>query len=81
MPGAWQEAIDGIKASLRNGLRVQFNTTVTQENFYDIGNILALGEELRVKMTQLFFLVPTGRGTEVEDVSPAIYEKMIRQVL
>ena len=81
MPGAWQGAIDGIKASLRNGLRVQFNTTVTQENFEDIGNILTLGEELGVKMVQLFFLVPTGRGTEVEDVSPAMYEKMIRQVL
>ena len=81
MPGAWQGAIDGIKASLRNGLRVQFNTTVTQENFEDIGNILTLGEELGVKMVQLFFLVPTGRGTDVEDVSPAMYEKMIRQVL
>jgi radical SAM protein with 4Fe4S-binding SPASM domain len=81
MPGAWAGAIEGIKASLRNGLRVQFNTTVTQENFDDIGNILALGEELGVKMVQLFFLVPTGRGTEVEDVSPAMYEKMIRQVL
>ena len=81
MPGAWAGAIAGIKASLRNGLRVQFNTTVTQENFDDIGNILALGEELGVKMVQLFFLVPTGRGTEVEDVSPAMYEKMIRQVL
>ncbi len=81
MPGAWEGAIEGIKASLRNGLRVQFNTTVTQENFDDIENILALGEGLGVKMVQLFFLVPTGRGTEVEDVSPAMYEKMIRQVL
>ena len=43
MPGAWAGAIAGIKASLMNGLRVQFNTTVTQENFDAIGNILALG--------------------------------------
>ncbi len=81
MSGAWEGAIEGIKASLRNGLRVQFNTTVTQENFDDIENILTLGEELGVKMVQLFFLVPTGRGMEVEDVSPVMYEKMIRQVL
>ena len=81
VPGSWQKAIDGIKASIRNGLGVQFNTTVTVQNFDDIDNILDLAESLGVKDLHLFFLVPTGRGTEVEDITPEMYEKMIRQVL
>ena len=81
VPGSWQKAIDGIKASIRNGLGVQFNTTVTVQNFDDIDNILDMAEGLGVKDLHLFFLVPTGRGTEVEDITPEMYEKMIRQVL
>ena len=79
--GAWMKAIEGIKACLRNGVGVQFNTTVTQQNFDDIGDILELAESLGVKDLHLFFLVPTGRGTGVEDITPEMYETMIRKVL
>jgi radical SAM protein with 4Fe4S-binding SPASM domain len=81
VPRAWEKAIEGVKACTRNGVRVQFNTTVTQQNFDDIENILSLAEDMGVGNLQLFFLVPTGRGKDVEDVSPAMYERMIRQVL
>jgi radical SAM protein with 4Fe4S-binding SPASM domain len=79
--GAWKNAIEGIKACLRNGVGVQFNTTVTLQNFDDIDNILQLAESLGVKDLHLFFLVPTGRGTEIEDITPVMYEQMIRKVL
>lgn len=81
VPGSWAKAMEGIKACLRNGLGVQFNTTVTVQNFDDIDNILKLAEGLGVKDMHLFFLVPTGRGTEVEDITPTMYEEMIRNVL
>jgi radical SAM protein with 4Fe4S-binding SPASM domain len=81
LPGAWEMAINGVNACMRNGVGVQFNTTVTVQNFDDIDNILKLAERLGVKDLHLFFLVPTGRGTELEDITPTMYETMIRQVL
>lgn len=79
--GSWAKSIEGINACMRNGVDVQFNTTVTQQNFDDIGNILSLAENLGVKDLHLFFLVPTGRGTEIEDITPSMYEEMLRKVL
>ncbi len=81
LEGAWAKAIEGVKACQRNGIAVRFNTTVTQENFKEIDKILELAEELGLLDVQLFFLVPTGRGKEVEDITPAMYEKMIEDVL
>jgi len=79
--GAWQKAIEGAKACQRNGIAVRFNTTVTQQNFDDIENILALAEDMNLQDVQLFFLVPTGRGKEVVDITPEMYEQMIEDVL
>lgn len=79
--GAWEQSIGGVKACIRNRVGVQFNTTVTQQNYNDIETILFMAESLGVTDCHLFFLVPTGRGKNVEDISPSMYERMIRDVL
>ncbi|MCB2172883.1 radical SAM protein [archaeon] len=79
--GAWERAIEGTKACQRNGIAVRFNTTVTQQNFNEIEDILELADSLGLLDVQLFFLVPTGRGKEVEDITPEMYEDMIKDVL
>jgi MoaA/NifB/PqqE/SkfB family radical SAM enzyme len=75
--GSWQRAVDAIKALKRNGVIVQVNTTVTQQNYNQIGDIFALAEKLGAENFHLFFLVPTGRGARIEDITPEMYEKMI----
>ncbi len=79
--GAWRSAISGVKACTRNGIKVQFNTTVTRENYNDIDNIVSLAKSIDVKDLHLFFLVPTGRGSNIQDITPLMYEKMIKKVL
>ncbi len=76
--GSWQKAIDAIKALKKNRILVQVNTTVTQENHSDIDNIMTLTEQLGVENFHLFFLVPTGRGAKLTDISPTSYENMIK---
>jgi radical SAM protein with 4Fe4S-binding SPASM domain len=76
--GSWQKAIDAIKALKENGVLVQVNTTLTQQNYNEIDNIMTLSEKLGVENFHLFFLVPTGRGTKIVDISPAMYESMIK---
>lgn len=75
--GSWQKAVEAIKALKRSGIIVQVNTTVTQQNYSQIGEIFALSEKLGAENFHLFFLVPTGRGVKIEDITPDMYEKMI----
>jgi radical SAM protein with 4Fe4S-binding SPASM domain len=76
--GSWQKAINAIKALKQNNILVQVNTTVTQQNHSEIDQIMTLTEELGVENFHLFFLVPTGRGTKIADISPSMYEDMIK---
>lgn len=76
--GSWQKAIDAIKVLRENNVLVQVNTTLTQQNYDEIDDILSLSEKLGVENFHLFFLVPTGRGGKITDISPQMYEDMIK---
>jgi len=76
--GSWNRAITAIKALKKNDVVVQVNTTVTKQNYDEIDDIMTLAEELEVENFHLFFLVPTGRGVKMDDISPVMYENMIR---
>jgi radical SAM protein with 4Fe4S-binding SPASM domain len=75
---SWEKAIGAIKALQENGVLVQINTTLTQQNYNQIDDIMSLAENLGVENFHLFFLVPTGRGVKMTDISPAKYENMIK---
>ncbi len=79
--GAWQKAVNAIKNLKDEGILIQVNTTVTKENYSEIGQILDFVERLGVENFHLFFLVPTGRGARLEDITPEMYENMIMQTL
>lgn len=75
--GSFQMTVDGWKAALDVGLRLQLNTTVTRYNLNDLPNIFRLVQSLGVMTWSLFFLVPTGRGRVEDEVSPREYEDIM----
>jgi radical SAM protein with 4Fe4S-binding SPASM domain len=75
--GAWEKAVDACKALRKNNVLVQVNTTLTQQNYNQIDDIMSLAESIGVENFHLFFLVPTGRGAKIADISPQKYEDMI----
>ncbi len=79
--GSWKRALEGIDACIKKDISVQVNTTVTQQNYDEIDDIMALAEKHGASAFHLFFLVPTGRGKAIEDISPDMYEQMIEGVL
>ncbi len=79
--GAWKRALEGIAACRRNGIAVQVNTTVTQQNYGEIYEIMKLAERVGATAFHLFFLVPTGRGVKMKDISAEKYEQMLAEVL
>ncbi len=75
--GAWEKAVNACTALRKNNVLVQVNTTLTQQNYSQIDDIMSLAEGIGVENFHLFFLVPTGRGKKMADISPQKYEDMI----
>lgn len=79
--GCWERAVNAIKALKKAGIEVQVNCVVTRQNYDEVDDIMALAERLGVDNFHLFFLVPTGRGNGIRDISPEMYEEMIQSTL
>ncbi len=76
-PGAWEGAMRGIEACKRQGLPFQIHTTAMRENKAEIPEILALAHRMGAKVFHLFFLVCTGRGERMADLTPEEYEALL----
>jgi radical SAM protein with 4Fe4S-binding SPASM domain len=79
--GCWEHAINAIKSLKKSSIQVQVNCTVTKQNYDEVDDIMSLAEALGVENFHLFFLVPIGRGTDIEDITPRMYEDMITSTL
>jgi MoaA/NifB/PqqE/SkfB family radical SAM enzyme len=73
--GSWEKAVNACNALRKNNVLVQVNTTLTQQNYSQIDDIMSLAEKIGVENFHLFFLVPTGRGTQTADISPKNMKK------
>jgi radical SAM protein len=77
VPGSFELTVNGWKAAREIGLKLQVNTTVTRYNLTDLPQLFKLVQELGSMTWSLFFLVPTGRGLEQDEISPAEYEAVM----
>jgi radical SAM protein with 4Fe4S-binding SPASM domain len=75
--GAWEKAVSAIKVCGKEGLSVQINTVVTGKNHDELPQLIAYARDLGAKVFSPFFLVCTGRGEEMTDLSPQQYEKVL----
>ena len=81
--GSWNKAVNGIKNSIDAGLKVQINTTLTGNNFEQFEDVVDLATNMGVGSVHPFFLVPTGRGVNIEQDSLKRdkYFQMIKMVM
>lgn len=75
--GAWESAVKAIHICRERGLSVQINTVVTQENYNELSNMADYAENIGAKVFSPFFLVCTGRGEEITDITPEQYENIL----
>ncbi len=69
VPGAFDAALRGLRCARNAGLGVQINTTVCRLNMAQLPAILDLAEREGAATLDCFFLVPTGRGRALKDLS------------
>ncbi len=77
-PGAWQAAVAGIESARRAGLDVQIQMTLTRDNLEELPQVVDFTRDAGAKVLTVFFLVCTGRGQELVDLTPEEYEGALR---
>ena len=70
VPGHFNDTLKAVTSLKRCGFTVQINTTVMAPNLEELADIAVLMQELGVDIWEVFFLIATGRGTEVIASSP-----------
>ena len=76
--GAWQNTVEGAQILNRTGLPFIVQTTAGSHNRGALEAIADFAyEQLAAKVWNLYFLVPTGRGQFVSDITPAQYDDVL----
>lgn len=77
LSGAFAMAVRGIEILLAHGIPVQVNTTVAAANIHEMALFPEFLERIGIVAWHVFFLVPTGRGHDVEPAKVAQYRRML----
>src|SRR2546425_301886 len=77
LPGAWDGAVRATKVLRAEGLDFSLHMSVTDWNVAEIPAMIDLANELGAKVLNFFFLVRTGRGQGLTDITAAQYESIL----
>jgi radical SAM protein with 4Fe4S-binding SPASM domain len=76
--GAWRNTVEGAQILNRTGLPFIIQTTAGSHNLGELEAIADFAHDrLAAKVWNLYFLVPTGRGQFVSDITPAQYDEVL----
>ncbi len=79
--GAWENTVEGAKILTRVGLPFIVQTTVGAHNRQELAGLATFAhDELGAKVWNLYFLVPSGRGSYVSDLAPAEYDQVLGEL-
>ena len=76
--GAWKNTVEGAEILNRTGLPFIVQTTAGSHNIGELEAIADFAHDrLAAKVWNLYFLVPTGRGQFVSDMTPEQYDEVL----
>jgi radical SAM protein with 4Fe4S-binding SPASM domain len=76
-PGAWDGAVRATKILRAEELDFSLHMSITDWNVEEIPAMIDLASELGAKVLNFFFLVRTGRGHHLTDITADQYEKIL----
>lgn len=77
LPGAWEGAVRGIRACVAEGLPVLLQMTALPWNYGEVEGMIDFAHDEGATAFTLYFLVCTGRGEMLTDITPAQYEQAL----
>jgi MoaA/NifB/PqqE/SkfB family radical SAM enzyme len=78
--GSFQRTLGMLRAARQLGMAVQVNTTVCRPNLGQLDAIAELLAEQGIAMWAVFFLVPVGRGVELERITAQEHELVFERL-
>jgi AdoMet-dependent heme synthase len=75
--GVFDATIEAAHTVREVGLRLQINSTVTRGNVLELPRMLKHVRDLGASLWSVFFLVPTGRGKELQPLTAAEAEEVL----
>lgn len=79
-PGAWAKVMAGIDACRKAGLGFQLHFSVMEENAHEFADMVEFARASGAIVLNVFFLVCTGRGEKITNITVETYERVLREV-
>jgi len=76
--GTFETTLESARIAREAGLPIQVNTLITDETLADLPAIYELMTTLDIMRWSLFYLISVGRGSALQEVSPAESERLNR---
>ncbi len=80
VPGTFAKTMQAVEWAHELKLPLQINTTFARYNRHDIDRIFALVKRLGIVFWEVFSLVPTGRGAELEGLTDDEHEALFAKL-
>ncbi len=80
-PGAWAKTMKGIENCCRHSLSFQIHFSVTENNANELSAMIDFARSSGARVFNAFFLVCTGRGQFLSDISAALYEQVLKNLI
>ena len=83
LDNAWELAVEGMKNCREAGVGFQIHTTVMDWNQHEVEALTDFAVEMGAKAHHIFFLVPTGRGEQIEAkaLKRDDYEQLLQRIM
>lgn len=79
-PGVFAKTLEAVKLAREAGLGVQINSLINIHNQDRMEPLMDLVKQLDLVFWEVFFLVPMGRGKDVELMSAELFEKAFAKI-
>ena len=78
IPGTYDRTLRLASEIVQRGVELRINTTVNRRNLDDLDALAAMVERLGTSVWSVFFLVPIGRASEDDQITPDECEESLR---
>lgn len=79
--GSWEKTLAGMDHCRKHALPFQVHFSVTEQNAHEVQSMIDFTKASGAHVLNIFFLVCTGRGEAMSDISPARYEQVLEQLV
>jgi len=80
LPGSWDAAVRATQILSAEGLDFSIHNSVTDWNADEMPAMIDLARDLGARVLNFFFLVRTGRGVDLTDITPQRYEQLLTSI-